>query len=58
MYMGECGAHTIYALTFMGLNFRGFPVFAIFAVCDIIAQALPVGLNLSGMKLSQIATDL
>ena len=34
--------HTVYTLTFAGLNFRGLSVFVIFAVCDIIALALPV----------------
>ena len=37
-------------------NFRSFRVF-ISAVCDVIAQALPVCLNFRGMKLSRMAID-
>ena len=39
--------HTVYALAFAGLNFRGLSVFVIFAVCDMIAKALPVWSKLS-----------
>ena len=40
-----CGkVSTVYALIFAGLNFRGLPIFA---VCDIIAQVLPVWFKFS-----------
>ena len=38
----SCFKATVYTLTFTGLNFRGLPVFTIFAVRDVTTHPLPV----------------
>ena len=52
-----CTLHTIYVC----FNFHGLPIFVvlhfIFAVCDVIAQALPVWSTFSWDETLQIAID-